>query len=301
MPTFRAAPATVRVPASSANLGPGFDACGLALGRWDVVAAQVTDSGLTVEVAGEGEAKVKRTERNLVVTAMRAAFDAMGGQPRGLALTCANRIPHGKGLGSSAAAVVAGLCAARELTLGGLADDEVLRLATDLEGHPDNVAACLHGGYTIAWYDDRGLPQAISLPVVPGVRAVLLLPASATTSTAASRAVLPDAVARADAALTAGRAALLTAALTRDPALLLAATEDRLHQPARLAAAPRTAQILTGLRERGVPAVLSGSGPAVLVLARDDDEAARALAAAPRGWAAEELAIDADGATVLHA
>jgi homoserine kinase len=147
-------PAVVRVPATSANLGPGFDAFGLALAMYDQVEARVTAGGLDVVVRGEGEGSARDGERHLVVRAMRAAFGAMGGQPAGIALRCTNVIPHGRGLGSSAAAVVAGILAARALVADGadrLPDTEVLRLAVELEGHPDNVAACLAGGLTVAW------------------------------------------------------------------------------------------------------------------------------------------------------
>src|ERR1700760_4149221 len=146
-PVFRAGPVHVRTPATSANLGPGFDALGLALDLFDDVVAAVTDDGLSVDVAGEGEA-LARDENHLVVRAMRATFDRLGGQPRGLELSCANRIPHGRGLGSSAAAIVAGVLLARALVLGGaqaLSLADVLGLASRLEGHPDNVAACLLG------------------------------------------------------------------------------------------------------------------------------------------------------------
>jgi homoserine kinase len=147
-------PAVVRVPATSANLGPGFDAFGLALAMYDQVEARVTGGGLAVTVRGEGEETATAGERHLVVRAMRAAFGAMGGQPDGIALRCTNVIPHGRGLGSSAAAVVAGILAARALVADGadrLPGAGVLRLAVDLEGHPDNVAACLAGGLTVAW------------------------------------------------------------------------------------------------------------------------------------------------------
>src|SRR5919201_1165775 len=157
-PSFRAAPVRVRVPATSANLGPGFDALGLALARYDDVVVRVVDEGLFVDVAGEGADTVPRTGRHLVVRALRAGFEALGGQPRGLEVVCANRIPHSRGLGSSAAAIVAGVVAARALALGGeqvLDDAAVLDLAADLEGHPDNVAACLLGGLTVAWTETR--------------------------------------------------------------------------------------------------------------------------------------------------
>ena len=170
-------PARVRAPATSANLGPGFDSLGLALALYDEVEAQVTGAGLAVAVSGEGAETAEAGERHLVVRAMRAAFGAMGGQPPGIALRCVNVIPHGRGLGSSAAAVVSGVLAARALVAGGadlLPDAGVLALAVDLEGHPDNVAACLAGGLTLAWR--RGAPRARRSPtgqrgaVVPGLR-----------------------------------------------------------------------------------------------------------------------------------
>ncbi|MGI9007315.1 MAG: hypothetical protein ACR2FU_14165, partial [Streptosporangiaceae bacterium] len=143
-PGWAAASVTVRTPATSANLGPGFDALGLALGLHDEVEARVTGSGLRIEVSGVGEPTARLGDRHLVVRAMRAAFDAIGEQPPGLALRCVNAIPHGFGLGSSAAAIVAGLLAARALAGArgaGLSDAAVLRLAAGLEGHADNVAA----------------------------------------------------------------------------------------------------------------------------------------------------------------
>src|SRR5215203_2732127 len=178
---FRAAPVRVRVPATSANLGPGFDALGLALSLYDDVVVRVAEEGLYVDVAGEGAETVPRTRRHLVVRALHAGFDALGGQPRGLEVVCANRIPHGRGLGSSAAAIVAGLIAARALVLGGddtLDDAAVLALADELEGHPDNVAACLLGGLTVAWTPPDGPATAVRLPVSAALRPVVFVPAT---------------------------------------------------------------------------------------------------------------------------
>ena len=264
-PAFRAAPVRVRVPATSANVGPGFDAFGLALGLYDDVVARISDGGLHVDVAGEGAEDVPRDRRHLVVRAMRATFEALGGQPRGLELVCANRIPHSRGLGSSAAAIVAGVMAARSLVLGGrekLDDAATLALATKLEGHPDNVAACLLGGFTIAWTTESG-PRVVRLQPAPGVTPVAFVP-STKSSTAKVRKLLPETVPHADAAANAGRAALLVHALTEAPALLLAATEDRLHQPYRASAMPRSASLVARLRADGIPAVVSGAGPTVL-------------------------------------
>src|SRR4051812_41240919 len=203
--TFRAAPVRVRVPATSANLGPGFDAFGLALSLYDDVVVRVTDEpGLTVDVAGMGAATVARNARNLVVRAMRATFDRLGGKPRGLEVVCANRIPHSRGLGSSAAAIVAGIVAARALVIGGeeaMDDAAVLELATALEGHPDNVAACLLGGLTIAW-TDSGAPRAARLDPHPDLRPVAFVP-DTRASTAEARRALPAEVPHADAAFTA--------------------------------------------------------------------------------------------------
>jgi homoserine kinase len=299
-PAFRASAVHVRAPATSANLGPGFDALGLALSLHDDVVARVGEDGLVVDVAGEG-ADIPRDEKHLVVRAMRAAFDRLGGQPRGIELACANRVPHGRGLGSSAAAIVSGLLLARGLVLGGeraLTDEQVLELAGELEGHPDNVAACLLGGLTVAWRDD-GHARAVGLECDPTIRPVALVPPFS-ASTKQARGLLPSTVPHADAAFAAGRSALLVAALTGSPATLLPATEDRLHQQYRSAVMPAAAGLLAGLREAGVPAVLSGAGPSVLVLARDQREVELAVASAPPdGWTHLELAVDARGAHIV--
>jgi homoserine kinase len=285
-------PAVVRAPATSANLGPGFDAFGLALGLHDQVEAGVTGGGLAVEVRGEGEETASAAEQHLVVRAMRAAFDAMGGQPAGLALRCSNGIPHGRGLGSSAAAVVSGILAARALVADGadlLPDTEMLRLAVDLEGHPDNVAACLAGGLTVAWHPAAvdGCPVSVAgvvpgagvrgerpaarpvhllrFNVLPAITAVACV-APVAMATHEARAALPASVPHADAAANAARSALLLAALTSDPSVLFDATEDYLHQRYRAATMPATADLLARLRRAGVAAVMSGAGPSVLAL-----------------------------------
>jgi len=294
-PAFRAAPIRVRVPATSANLGPGFDALGLALGLYDDVVVQVTESGLQVDVAGEGADSVKRDKRNLVVSSLYAAFDAMGGRPRGLQVVCANRIPQSRGLGSSAAAIVAGITAARALVLGGverLDDAAALRLAARLEGHPDNVAACLLGGLTVAWTDIEAV-KAIRLEPDSRLAADVYVPGT-TSSTAKVRALLPATVPHGDAAANSGRAALLVTALTTRPELLLAATEDRLHQSYRASAMPRTASLVGRLRDAGLAAVVSGAGPTVLLLGTGAQPPA-----APRGFELHRLPVDREGARVL--
>lgn len=290
----------VQVPASSANLGPGFDALGLALALYDDVVVRVTDEpGLSVDVAGMGAASVPRNARHLVVRSMRAAFRLLGGAPAGLEVVCANRIPHGRGLGSSAAAIVAGVIAARGLVVNGaerLDDAAVLELVTSLEGHPDNVAACLRGGLTVAWTDaDR--VGAVSAPVSPSIAPVALIPGSS-ASTKSARKLLPETVPHVDAARNAGRAALLVEALRARPDLLMAATEDRLHQPFRAEAMPRTAALMTELREAGIPAVVSGAGPTVLALTTTETRE-RACGYARRGWTAQPLDVDLGGAQVV--
>src|SRR5271166_285122 len=255
----------VRVPATSANLGPGFDALGLALSLHDMVEARTDRPGLTVEVVGHGEATAQAGENHLVVQAMRETFGLLDGQPPGLALRCANRIPHGRGLGSSAAAIVSGILAARALVAGGAARlpiDAVLRLASELEGHPDNVAACLLGGLTIAWTGDGGAQAARLSPLPTIVPVAIVAPEPLATETA--RGVLPAFVPHADAAANAARSALLVAALTGAPGNLLEATRDWLHQPYRSGVMPVTADLVRRLREAGVPAVVSGAGPSVL-------------------------------------
>jgi homoserine kinase len=290
----------VRVPASSANLGPGFDSLGLALALYDDVVVRITDEpGLSVDVAGMGASSVPRNARHLVVKSMRATFRALGGAPTGLEVVCANRIPHGRGLGSSAAAIVAGVVAARGLVVGGaerLDDDAALALASSLEGHPDNVAACLRGGLTVAWEDDGGA-HAVSAPVTNSLAPVAFVPGSS-ASTKSARRALPDSVPHADAARNAGRAALLVEALRARPDLLMAATEDELHQQYRAGVLPRSAALLADLRAAGVPAVISGAGPTVLALTTTDtrDSAAKF---ARRGWTAMPLDVDRKGAQIV--
>jgi homoserine kinase len=264
----------VRVPATSANLGPGFDALGLGLTLYDDVDAWICASGLSIEISGEGADLAEAGEEHLVVRAMRTAFAVTGGQPPGIGLRCGNRIPHGRGLGSSAAAVVAGILAARALAGDGTAqlpDDALLGLATALEGHPDNVAACLSGGLTIAW-TVAGQPRMVRLDPLPSIKPVVCV-APAPVRTDVARRLLPDRVPHADAAANAGRSALLVAALTQLPPAtparadaLFDATRDWLHQEYRAAAMPDTDALVRRLREAGIPAVVSGAGPSVLAL-----------------------------------
>ncbi|MGH3771504.1 MAG: homoserine kinase [Pseudonocardiaceae bacterium] len=253
----------VRVPASTANLGPGFDALGLALALYDEVEVTPVASGLRVEVHGEGAGQVPTDEEHLVVRALRATCARLDCQPRGLVLRCHNRIPHSRGLGSSAAAAVAGVLAGYALA-GREPDGAVLDLAAGFDGHADNAGASLLGGLVVSWRDERSF-QAIRLEPHPDLAPVLLVPEHR-CATQLARGLLPAEVPHADAAFTAGRAALLVHALTAAPGLLLAATEDRLHQPYRRSAYPATGRLVDALRAAGVPAAVSGAGPAVLAL-----------------------------------
>ncbi|RCV56177.1 homoserine kinase [Marinitenerispora sediminis] len=271
MPQTRRSAVHVRTPATSANLGPGFDALGLALALHDEVTVRVRDDDrVTVRVEGEGAGELPADASHLVVRAARAAFEAAGERPPGLDLHCRNRIPHGRGLGSSASAIVAGVSAATALLGGDPAAgdrDRVFELAADIEGHPDNVAPCVYGGFTVAWRGAGGW-RALSMAASPLLRPVACVP-DQRLSTERARGLLPPTVPHADAAFTAGRAALLVAAVTARPELLLEATEDRLHESYRAAAMPASAELVRRLRERdGVPAVISGAGPTVLVLGR---------------------------------
>ncbi len=265
----------VSVPATSANLGPGFDTLGLAVELRDELVLRVTGSGLQVdpysgEATGSGTG-IALDETNLVVRAARRAFDATGGQPTGLQLSYRSRIPHSRGLGSSSAAICAGVAAALAVRGEDPAGELALDLAAEIEGHPDNVAPCLLGGATIA-FRAGAHTRAVRLEPASELEPVLFVPTER-TSTSAARAALPETVPHRDAAFAAGRAALLVAALTARPELLFEATEDRLHQRFRLPAVPVSAALFEVLREAGVPAVLSGSGPTLLALCRDADEA----------------------------
>jgi homoserine kinase len=263
----------VRVPASSANLGPGFDTFGLALGLYDEVEVAIGDEGLTVEVDGEGAGGVPRDEAHLVVRAMRRAFAAFGDDPPpGLHLRCRNAIPHARGLGSSAAAAVAGAVAAAVLAGRdpNAEQESLLQLTAGMEGHADNAAASLLGGFVIAWAEPgtgntAGRFDAVRLDAHPGIAPVALV-ASVESSTATTRGLLPERIPLADAAFTGSRTALAVLALTRRPDLLLPATADRLHQEYRRPAYPESAALVDRLRAAGVAAVISGAGPTVLAL-----------------------------------
>lgn len=296
--------ATVRVPATSANLGPGFDTLGLALALYDELRVTVVEgAGVHVEVTGVGRGEVPTDGTNLVARAIRYTFDSVGQPMPGLRLDATNVIAHGSGLGSSAAAIVSGVMAAKGL-LEGVVEldlDRMLVIATELEGHPDNVAPALFGGLTIAWTTPQG-PRAKKLIVHRGVSPLVCVP-DHSVSTALARSLQPASVPYADAVFNVSRSALLVAALTQSPELLLQATEDKLHQDYRASAMPETSALVHTLRDHGLAAVVSGAGPSILVLADDPAQrlvAAELVAANARGaWQSLLLAVDFKGATVM--
>lgn len=295
----------VKVPATSANLGPGFDTLGIALSYYDDLEVTAVKPGtITVEVTGEGQGQVPLDESHLVVRAILETFKHVGQKAPGLALRANNRIPHGRGMGSSGAAVVSGIMAAKGLLTGiaEVSDKLMLDLATEFEHHPDNVAPALFGGLSIAWEDEAG-PHTKKLSVHRGVSPLVLVP-STKMSTELARSMQPDSVPHADAVFNVSRSALLVAAMVSSPELLMAATEDKLHQNYRAAAMPETDNLIRLLRSEGHAAVVSGAGPSVLVLASDPAQRLRAKELVEKkypDWQPLLLAVDNKGATLeLH-
>ena len=307
-PTFKAQPMQVQVPATSANLGPGFDCLGLALSMFDRYIAQVQDEpGFDVDVTGEGAENVARNDKNLVIKAMYKGFEFLGGKPRGIALRQLNVIPHGRGLGSSASAIVGGLSLARALVLGGnerMSLEDMLVLANEMEGHPDNVAAAIFGGANIAWQDShRGhmVAQSVHIEVDTRIGALAFIPATS-VATSKARKMLPESLLHADAVRNTSNAALLVHALEHRPDLLHTATADFLHQSYRKEAMPQSFALLTKLRNAGVAAFISGAGPTVLVLhTGGPSEAEELRRAAGDKFVATELGIARQGANVISA
>ena len=320
----------VRVPASSANIGPGFDSIGLALGIWDECVVTVTsEHGLRIDVEGEGVGEVPRNELNLIHRSMLGAWQKLQVQtPAGLHLSCHNAVPHCRGVGSSATSIVAGVVAAQGLCdiatglgrnggtdhgtdddtddgrVGGSFDCDFDRtftnnLAAAMEGHPDNSSASVFGGMTLSWTDDLDPEQiqTVQLEVSPDVIPLVFLPV-ATLSTATARAVLPAQVPHAIAARNSARAGLLVEAVTRRPDLLLAATREWLHQEQRRPAFPDSMAFLDVLRGQGHAAVISGAGPSVLVLTTAARlQNARAMGNRS-GWQVLQPGIPATGASL---
>ena len=295
--------ATAVVAASSANLGPGFDSLGLALDLYDEIVVETTESGLRVEVEGEGAGQVPLDGTHLVVRAVEKGLQATGYSAPGLIVRCRNDIPHSRGLGSSAAAVVGGLAAVNGLVIqvdsDPMDDTRLIQLAAEFEGHPDNAAAAVLGGAVVSWTDETpgngGGPRysAVSVRVHPDIRLFPAVPQQR-SSTAETRVLLPEQVSHVDARFNLSRAALLVVALTERPDLLMAATQDVLHQPQRAAAMPASAEYLRILRRCGVAAVLSGAGPSVLGISAQVGLSTQALEfGTANGFTVSEMAVGA--------
>jgi homoserine kinase len=295
--TFKATMSQISVPATSANIGPGFDCLGIALELRDRYAAQILDDAtFDVDVSGEGADEVKKDGKNLVIRSMMAGFEFMGNKPKGIALRSLNVIPHGRGLGSSASAIVGGLALARSLVLTGeqyMSDEDLITLATELEGHPDNVAAAFYGGATIAW-SEKGVGRAVNLKVDPRIKAMLLVPENQ-VPTAKARKLLPETISHHDAVLNSTNTALLVHALAERPDLLLTATADLLHQNYRAEAMPKSIALIEKLRGAGVAAVLSGAGPSVMILYAGDESEIDQIPSLASGFTAMKLAIAKNG------
>lgn len=265
---------SVTVPASSANLGPGFDTLGLAVSLYDTVEVEVVASGLSVEVFGEGQGELPLDGSHLVVKALRAGLKATDAHAPGLKVVCHNSIPQSRGLGSSAAAAVAGVCAANGLAGCPLSDEQLVQLSSAFEGHPDNAAASVLGQAVVSWteipVDGKTEPQyrAVTIPVAESIMATALVP-NFHASTEAVRRVLPTDVTHLDARFNVSRCAVMTVALQHHPELLWEGTRDRLHQPYRADVLPVTAEWVNRLRNKGYAAYLSGAGPTVMVLSTE--------------------------------
>ena len=290
----------VVVPASSANLGSGFDSAGLALSMFDEIEASFTDKpGVQVDVDGEGRNSLPRDENHLIARVMLKTFANLSMPVQGLYLRCINRNPHGRGLGSSAAAISAAVVAARALagTQGTRMDDQgALELASSLEGHPDNVAACLYGGFTVSWIDENSLARAVKIKAHESIIPVVMIPRFE-VDTEQARALLPTHVPHRDATYNISRSALLVHAMTSDPDYLFEATSDRIHQEYRRPSMQSASALVTSLRMKNHAAYISGSGPTVCVLT-NSEKVEEVISLVPDEFEAQQLAIAQSGASV---
>jgi homoserine kinase len=288
--------ATVKVPATSANLGAGFDVLGLSLGFYDELSVEVIDGEDVAIISGEGSADLPTDGQHLVIKSLRKGLDFAGVNATGLKLNATNKIPHARGMGSSSAAIVAGIALAQALVgREKLSTLDLINLAGRLEGHPDNIAPCILGGMTIAWMDEDG-HHAVRLDVHPEIIPIVSIP-NFKVATQTARNLLPLRIAHDDAVFNVSRSSLMVYAMTQDPSLLFTATEDRLHQRQRADVMPATLRLIAALRREGMAAVVSGAGPTVLTLATAGQVAAvrQIVEANSEGFETMELTVDQGG------
>lgn len=297
MVRIQAESVTVKIPATSANLGPGFDSMGLAMNLYDQITARAIVGSTRVEIVGEGADTLPRNEDHLVVKALRRGLDTLGASQVGVELVCKNQIPQARGLGSSAGAIVGGLMLAQGLTGGNLSPltkQNILEIAADMEGHPDNVAPALFGGVVVSRQGENLV--AVPLKTEYKLEITVFIP-SYTLATEYARELLPTEISFAEAVANSANTALLVLALQKEPALLLSATEDYLHQAYRRPAMKPSVDLMRWLRKRMLPAVISGAGPTVLVLG--ETPAVIKAQARSNGWEVKSLSLDTDGAVLL--
>ena len=291
---------TVSVPATSANLGPGYDSLGIAVELRDFITATITDEpNVVVNIVGQGAGELPTDAGHLVAKTIIETCATFGKPIVGLNIECKNAIPQGRGMGSSAAAIVAGLVIARELCQVSITEPELLQLATDIEGHPDNAAACLLGGLTIAWVDEDDHADAVAMNVNPEIVPVFGVP-KGELSTHKARGLIPAQIPHKDAAFNAARSALLIAAIIGSPELLLEATQDRLHQQYRVEAYPESMELVAKLRSLGIAACISGAGPSVLALCTTQNAALAIEVVAEQGFSAVPVPVAEEGTIVLE-
>lgn len=301
--------ATIKVPATSANMGPGFDCAGVAVGLYDELEIRTTQAGFRAEIEGEGHNYLPTDARHLIITHVRERLQRLGWHLPGLQLKAINRIPHSRGLGSSAAAHIAAALTVKALLPSDcdITREHLLQWASDAEGHPDNVAPAVYGGVTLSWYEtdeEAKTYHALQLTPHPQITPVVAIPAKP-LSTAAARTLLPATVPYREAVANASRAALLTPAMTTNPELLLAATQDWLHQQYREPSMPETLEHIAALRAEGHAAVVSGAGPTLCAFAATPAEAEvvvtklqKRAAKSAQHWDVRILPIAAEGATM---
>jgi len=288
---------SVSVPATSANLGPGYDAFGLALEIRDFVTATFTDDDqISVNIVGQGAGELPTDGTHLIAKTIVDACKAFGTQVTGLQVECKNAIPQGRGLGSSAAAIVAGLVLASELTYARASEDELLQMANAIEGHPDNVAACLLGALTVAWLESDNKANSVSMNVHEDIFPVLGIPQTQ-LDTHKARGLIPETIPHVDAAFNVGRSALLVAAMIGNPDFLFEATQDKLHQPFRAAAYPESMELIGLLREVEIAACISGAGPTIIALTTSDQVAQASEIIAKFGFTSAPVAVSDLGVT----